>query len=132
MDDMTPNRTRAEQSRQLAYTIASLLNYTAISHQDADNFDAVVSEIEQALDEADKVAYERGQRDALNSQKCKDCGCTWEACCCNPIREMEARKEGTLAGLEQAAQVAEKRGEHDWEYIVSDIRDKAKELGDAK
>lgn len=32
---------------------------------------------------------------------CKDCGCTYENCCCNPIREMEARN----AGLEEAAKI---------------------------
>ena len=37
------------------------------------------------------AALEEARQGVLNEQKCKDCGCSYERCCCNPIREMEAK-----------------------------------------
>lgn len=41
-------------------------------------------------------------RDYCKHDLCKDCGCTYENCCCNPVREMKARNDA----LEEAAKIA--------------------------
>lgn len=68
----------------------------------------------------------QARAEALAEQKCKDCGCTYEGCCCNPIREMKARNEA----LEEAAQVPAKvwlngashTAESFMESVVQEIR----------
>lgn len=45
--------------------------------------------------------YQRGREECLNEQKCKDCGCSYERCCCNPMREQEAEAEGFKRGMEE-------------------------------
>lgn len=80
--------------------ICSLLNFKPVSRQDADNFDAVVKEIEEAQREAEvnlfiqkgpKAIYDSGFRAAKEKAKgiaekyCKHYGCY----CARGIGEME-------------------------------------------
>jgi hypothetical protein len=67
----------AERAQRLTITVTSLLNYTAISKQDADNYDAVVSEIKQALDNAENSGFEKAIKTAadLMRQKCMNAEC---------------------------------------------------------
>ena len=41
-----------------------------------------------------KAAFEEGRKAVLSEEKCKACGCSYESCCCNPMREMKAFEEG--------------------------------------
>lgn len=60
-----------------------------------------------ALVEFEQAAYERERQSVLNEQKCKDCGCSYERCCCSPVREVKAFEQGFLACREKAAAVCQ-------------------------
>lgn len=46
---------------------------------------------------------EAKRQECLDEQKCNSCGCSYERCWCNPVREMEREAEGYRRGVEKAA-----------------------------
>lgn len=64
------------------------------------------------------------RKEWLKEQRCKDCGCSYEACCCSPMRELKARNEA----LEEAAKVCDAVGEVDNQAVVWMLADRIRAL----
>lgn len=82
-------RQRANELQKQAFELWTL-------NKPKELYDLITAELETFAEEKVKAA--------LSSQKCKDCGCTYEGCTCNPVREMNVR----LDEREACAKVADK------------------------
>lgn len=62
--------------------------------------DFIIKHINEAIAEA--------REEVLNAEKCKDCGCSYERCCCNPVRELEAYEKGFSEAREASKELLSK------------------------
>lgn len=99
---MTPPKklTVEERAKTLLSDLCLGFNSGIANHTEASDLAMCIKAFRSAIAEA--------REEALNEEKCKDCGCSYERCCCNPVRELEAYEKGFSEAREASKELLSK------------------------